>query len=100
MLYYVRAHPELLPEIASRREALASGERSVAGLEALSSPQTLALLVHFQRTVIAELVRRTIGCGGGGRPERARFRRGGGERRGCALPLNEKAAQKNLPVFS
>ena len=32
VLYYVRAHPELQPEIEQRREALARGERSAAEL--------------------------------------------------------------------
>jgi N6-L-threonylcarbamoyladenine synthase len=60
ILYYVRAHPEIHPEIEQRLAALARGERNAVALLPLSTPQTLALLVDFQRTVIDELVRRTI----------------------------------------
>jgi len=59
-LYYLRAHPEWEPEIAARLEALARGERKAAQLLPLSSPDTLELLASFQRTVVAELVGRTL----------------------------------------
>ena len=60
VLYYVRAHPELAPEIESRRQALDRGERSAAQLLPLCSPQTLELLASFQATVVGELVGRTL----------------------------------------
>jgi N6-L-threonylcarbamoyladenine synthase len=63
VLYYLRAHPELQPEIEQRRRALSRGERTVDRLLALCSPQTLELLVSFQERVIAELVTRTLGAG-------------------------------------
>jgi N6-L-threonylcarbamoyladenine synthase len=60
VLYYVRAHPELQPEIEQRREAVSRGDRSVDKLLPLCSPQTLALLASFQKRVVAELVERTM----------------------------------------
>ena len=60
VLYYVKAHPELQPEIEARRQALARGDRQAAQLLPLCSPQTLELLADFQRTVVAELVSRTL----------------------------------------
>ena len=59
-LYYLRKHPEFEPEIAARREALLRGERKAAQLRPLCSAQTMALLASFQRTVVAELVGRTL----------------------------------------
>jgi len=60
VLYYLRAHPELQPEIDERRRALSRGERSADQLLPLCSAQTLGLLASFQRRVVAELVRRTL----------------------------------------
>ncbi len=60
VLYYLRKHPEFEPEILARREALVRGERKAAQLLPLVSPQTLELLASFQRTVVAELVGRTL----------------------------------------
>ena len=60
VLYYLRAHPELQPEIDERRQALSRGERSADQLLPLCSAQTLGLLASFQRRVVAELVRRTL----------------------------------------
>jgi N6-L-threonylcarbamoyladenine synthase len=60
VLYHVRKHPEFEPEILARREALARGERSAAQLRPLAGAQTLELVSSFQRTVVAELVGRTL----------------------------------------
>jgi N6-L-threonylcarbamoyladenine synthase len=60
VLYYVRKHPEFEPEILSRRQALARGERQAAQLLPLVSAPTLELLASFQRTVVSELVGRTL----------------------------------------
>lgn len=60
VLYYLRKHPEFEPEIAARRQALARGERQAAQLRPLVSAQTMTLLVNFQRTVVSELVGRTL----------------------------------------
>ncbi|HET9399548.1 MAG TPA: tRNA (adenosine(37)-N6)-threonylcarbamoyltransferase complex transferase subunit TsaD [Candidatus Acidoferrales bacterium] len=60
VLYYVREHPELQPEIEARRAALASGERKAAQLKPLCSATTLNLIASFQRTVVRELLSRTF----------------------------------------
>jgi N6-L-threonylcarbamoyladenine synthase len=60
VLYHLRKHPEFEPEIAARRAALARGERNASQLRPLVSDQTLDLLVKFQRTVVSELVKRTL----------------------------------------
>jgi tRNA N6-adenosine threonylcarbamoyltransferase len=60
VLYHLRKHPEYEPEIAARREALARGERKAAQLRPLASAATLELLASFQRTVVSELVKRTL----------------------------------------
>ena len=60
VLYYLRAHSELNPEIEARRQALERGERRAAQLLPLSSPQTLELLASFQSMVVTELVTRTL----------------------------------------
>lgn len=60
VLYYLRAHPELQPEIVERQSALSRGERNADQLLRLCSPQTLELLAAFQKRVVTELVSRTI----------------------------------------
>jgi len=60
VLYYLRAHPEMQPEIDQRRHALSNGERTADKLLPLCSPQTLGLLASFQKRVVAELLRRTL----------------------------------------
>ena len=60
VLYYLRSHPELAPEIARRQEAIEEGNRSAADLLPLTTPATLELLASFQRTVVDELVGRTL----------------------------------------
>lgn len=60
VLYHLRKHPEYEPEIAARCEALARGERKAAQLRPLVSAPTMELLASFQRTVVSELVRRTL----------------------------------------
>jgi N6-L-threonylcarbamoyladenine synthase len=60
VLYHLRKHPEYEPEIAARREALARGERKASQLRPLVGAATMELLASFQRTVVAELVNRTL----------------------------------------
>ena len=55
-----KRHPELQPEIDTRKEALARGERSADALRKLSSTATLDLIASFQRAVVDDLVTRTI----------------------------------------
>jgi len=60
VLYYLRRHPHLEPEIEARRQALARGERSADALRAISSAETLDLIASFQRAVVDNLVSRTF----------------------------------------
>jgi N6-L-threonylcarbamoyladenine synthase len=60
VLYHVREHPKYAPEIHSRGEALARGERKYEQLLPLCTPQTLALVREFQNAVVRDLVDRTL----------------------------------------
>ncbi|MGA8143621.1 MAG: tRNA (adenosine(37)-N6)-threonylcarbamoyltransferase complex transferase subunit TsaD [Candidatus Acidiferrales bacterium] len=60
VLYHLRRHPELEPEIARRNEALARGERSAAALRAFSTAATLDLVASFQCAVVGDLTTRTL----------------------------------------
>lgn len=60
VLYYLRAHPALQQEVEERRRALGDGVRTADQLIPLCSPQTLLLLLSFQKRVVAELIRRTL----------------------------------------
>jgi N6-L-threonylcarbamoyladenine synthase len=62
VLYHVREHSEYAPEIRSREEALARGERKYEQLLPLCSPQVLALVREFQNAVVRDLVERTLGA--------------------------------------
>ena len=60
MLYHLRRHPELQPEIDARQQALARGERTADALRHLCSPATLDLVASFQRAVVDDLTTRTL----------------------------------------
>ncbi len=60
VLYHLRRNAHLEPEIETRRQALARGERGADQLRALSSPETLDLIASFQRAVVEDLVTRTF----------------------------------------
>lgn len=60
VLYHLRSHAELAPEIEARQAALSHGERGADALRALSSPATLDLIASFQYAVVEDLVARTL----------------------------------------
>ncbi len=60
VLYHLRRNPQLEPEIAARKQALARGDRSADALRALSSAATLDLIASFQRAVVDNLISRTL----------------------------------------
>jgi N6-L-threonylcarbamoyladenine synthase len=60
MLYHLRRHPELQPEIEARQQALARGDRTADALRQLSSTATLDLIASFQRAVVDDLTTRTL----------------------------------------
>jgi tRNA N6-adenosine threonylcarbamoyltransferase len=60
VLYHLQKHPELQPEIAARKEAIASGERGADALKKYCTPATLDLIASFQRSVVNNLVTSTL----------------------------------------
>ena len=60
MLYHLRRHPELQPEIDARQQALARGERTADALRQFCSAATLDLVASFQRAVVDDLTTRTL----------------------------------------
>ena len=60
VLYHLRRHPELQPEIEARQQAIARGDRGADALRALATPATLDLIASFQRAVVDVLVARTM----------------------------------------
>jgi N6-L-threonylcarbamoyladenine synthase len=58
VLYHLRRHPQLEPEIEARRRSLARGESGADVLRALSSAETLDLIASFQRAVVDNLLSR------------------------------------------
>jgi N6-L-threonylcarbamoyladenine synthase len=60
VLYHLRRNPQLEPEIESRKQALARGDRGADALRALSSAATLDLIASFQRAVVDNLISRTL----------------------------------------
>ena len=60
VLYHLRRNPQLEPEIRRREQALERGERSAQSIRALSTAATLDLVASFQRSVVNDLVTRTL----------------------------------------
>ena len=60
VLYHLRDNPDYLPEIQSREQAIARGERKFDQLLPLCSPKTLGLVREFQNAVVRDLVERTL----------------------------------------
>ena len=60
LLYHLRRNPQLQPEIEARQQALARGERKAESLRPLSTQATLDLIASFQRSVVENLVSRTL----------------------------------------
>ena len=60
VLYHLRRNQHMQPEIDARNESLAKGERGVETLKKLCTPETLDLVASFQRSVVNNLLSRTI----------------------------------------
>jgi N6-L-threonylcarbamoyladenine synthase len=99
VLYYVRAHRELLPEIDERRCALANGERSAEKLLPLCSAQTLGLLASFQKRVVAELVTRTLQAAEEVAGQSILVSGGVAANSELRSSFEREAEQRSLPVF-
>ena len=60
VLYHLRKHTELHAEIEAREQALARGERKAEQLRSLLTKPTLDLIASFQRSVVSDLITRTL----------------------------------------
>jgi N6-L-threonylcarbamoyladenine synthase len=60
VLYHLRSHLELEPEIEARRKAIAGGMRKADAIGELCSSSTLDLIASFQRAVVKNLISRTL----------------------------------------
>jgi N6-L-threonylcarbamoyladenine synthase len=60
VLRHVRAHPEMNAEISAREAALGRGERQASQLRPLCSAATLDLVASFQKSVVTDLVTRSL----------------------------------------
>jgi len=60
VLRWVRARPELQPELEARQAALARGVRRADDLRPLCGQATLDLIASFQKSVVDDLVNRTL----------------------------------------
>jgi N6-L-threonylcarbamoyladenine synthase len=99
VLYHVREHPEYAPEIHSREEALARGERKYEQLLPLCSPQTLALVREFQNAVVRDLVDRTLGAAEELSAESVLVSGGVAANSQLRVTFEDRAKSKGLEVF-
>jgi N6-L-threonylcarbamoyladenine synthase len=99
VLYHVREHPEYVPEIRNREEALARGERKYEQLLPLCSPQTLALVREFQNAVVRDLVDRTLGAAEEFSAESVLVSGGVAANSQLRATFEERARGKGLEVF-
>jgi N6-L-threonylcarbamoyladenine synthase len=99
VLRYIRQHPEFVTEIAVREVALSAGQRSAAELLSLCRRATLDLLASFQRSVVSDLVRRTL-AGAEQRNARSILVSGGvAANRELRETFAGQSAQRGLNVF-
>jgi N6-L-threonylcarbamoyladenine synthase len=99
VLYHIREHPELQPEIASRRAALAAGTRKAGQLRLLCSQQTLDLVASFQRTVVGELAGRTLAAAEGFKLDTILVSGGVAANRELRESFESQAKRRGLDVF-
>lgn len=99
VLYYLREHPELGPEIEDRRASLARGERSEAQLRPLCSPETLGLIRNFQLKVVHELVSRTLAAANECRVKTVLVSGGVAANRELRVTFEKEARSHGLEVF-
>ena len=100
VLYHLKRHPELQPEIDARKEALARGERSADALRKLASAATLDLIASFQRAVVDDLVTRTIAAAAAKSGVRSILVSGGvAANRELRASFEAEAKRHNLAVF-
>jgi N6-L-threonylcarbamoyladenine synthase len=99
VLYHLKRHPELQPEIDARKEALARGERSADALRKLASTATLDLIASFQRAVVDDLVTRTIAAAEQNNVRSILVSGGVAANRELRASFETEAKRHNLAVF-
>ncbi|MFZ0584018.1 MAG: tRNA (adenosine(37)-N6)-threonylcarbamoyltransferase complex transferase subunit TsaD [Candidatus Acidiferrales bacterium] len=99
VLYHLRRHSEMQPEIDSRKEALARGESGADALRQLSSAATLDLVASFQRAVVDDLVTRTIAAAQQDGARSILVSGGVAANRELRSAFESEAKRQNLEVF-
>ena len=99
VLYYLRRNPQLQPEIKARQQALVRGERSADALRALSSSTTLDLVASFQRSVVQDLVTRTLDAAAQYAARSVLVSGGVAANRELRASFEVEAKRRNLEVF-
>jgi N6-L-threonylcarbamoyladenine synthase len=99
VFYLLRKHPELQPEIDARIAALARGERSVDAIRPLCSKFTLDLVASFQRSVVEDLVRRTMGAAEEFKARAILVSGGVAANRALRVAFDEAGARSKLGVY-
>src|SRR5271170_2389739 len=99
VLYHLKRHPELQPEIDARKEALARGERSAEALRKLASAATLDLIASFQRAVVDDLVTRTVAAAQQNNVRSILVSGGVAANRELRTSFEAEAKRHNLAVF-
>ncbi|MHB8754295.1 MAG: tRNA (adenosine(37)-N6)-threonylcarbamoyltransferase complex transferase subunit TsaD [Candidatus Acidiferrales bacterium] len=99
VLYYLRKHTELQPEIDARQEALAHGERNAEALRGLSSQTTLDLVASFQRAVVEALLGRTLAAAEEFAAESVLVSGGVAANRELRVRFEEESRKRGLEAF-
>jgi N6-L-threonylcarbamoyladenine synthase len=99
VLYHLRAHPELQPEIEARRQALERGERKAEQLRPLCGAHTLDLVASFQRAVVDDLVTRTLAAAEQHAARSVLVSGGVAANRRLRACFEEEAGRRGLDVF-
>ena len=99
VLYHLKRHPELQPEIEARKEALARGERGADALRRLASAATLDLIASFQRAVVDDLVTRTVAAAQQNKVRSILVSGGVAANRELRASFETEAKRHNLAVF-
>ncbi len=99
VLYYLRKHGELQPEIEARWQVLARGERSVEALRERTSRHTLDLIASFQKAVVDDLVGRTLAAAEQFRARSVLVSGGVAANRQLRSSFEEEARMRGLDVY-
>ncbi len=99
VLYHLREHPELQPEIEARQAAVSRGERTAAQIRLLCGPHTLNLIASFQHFMVRELVQRALAAAAGANTRTILVSGGVAANRELRSTFLAEAARTGLSVF-